>query len=257
MFYPLHDGKPVRFISLQWVTLTLIAVNCLVFGITATIGPDGPFAEMVAVGLGHVPSVSNDLRVLPPRFEVLPDWLYPLTGITYAFIHGDIWHLLGNMLFLWVFGDNVEDALGHVKYLIFYFASAYSAAAFHAFMFQTSDAPLIGASGAAAGIIAAYLMLHPRMKIWVLFMGRIPLRLSAFWLLGGWIVFQIVMFLSDTDTAISWASHLGGIVAGVVLVGPLKRREVALFDRDLAKPDAIAAPDTDEAEEPRWGRNKT
>ena len=235
MFIPLHDGKPVRYISLQWVTLTIIAINVLVFVALMPFAPPDGSAGSLVVGLGHVPSVSNDLRSLPVAFQVLPDNLYFLTGITYAFVHSDWWHLAGNMLFLWVFGDNVEDALGHFRYLVFYLAAAFVAAWFHAFMFPDSDAPLIGASGSAAAIVAAYLMLHPKMKIWVLVFARIPLRLPALWILGAWIAFQVVMFFADDDEQISWAAHLGGIVAGLVMVAPLKRRDIALFDRDLVR----------------------
>lgn len=253
MFIPIYDGKPVQFISLHWVTLTLIVFNCVIFAMAAPFAPADGTAGAVSIGFGHVPSVANDLRVLPDQFRYIPEGAYFVTAITYSFIHLDIWHLGGNMLFLWVFGDNVEDALGHFKYLVFYFACAFAAATFHALVFPDSDSPLIGASGAAAGIVAAYLMLHPRMKIWVLFLARIPLRLSAFWLLGAWIAFQIYMFVTDYGTAVSWAAHIGGILAGLVLVVPLKRREVALFDRDLAVADA-PEPDPPKPDPPRWGR---
>ena len=95
------------------------------------------------------------------------------------FFHGDILHLVGNMLFLWVFGDNVEDAMGHVRFLIFYLACGVFAGLIHAWMVPDTDSPLIGASGAVAGVIAAYLMLHPRVSVWVLAFKVIPLRISA------------------------------------------------------------------------------
>ena len=95
-------------------------------------------------------------------------------------------------------------------------------------------------------------MLHPKMKIWVLFLSRIPLRLSALWVLGGWVAFQIFMFLSDTQEQVSWAAHVGGITAGLVLVGLLKRREVPLFDREIIPPHAIEAED---GQPIRWGRS--
>lgn len=257
MFLPIYDGKPVRFIRLQWVTISLVAINVVIYLLGLPFEPEGDFATPMAIAFGHVPSVSNDVRILPVEYQLIPQNLYWLTALTYAFVHQDIWHLVGNMLFIWVFGDNVEDALGHFRYLIFYFLCAYAAALFHAFIFPASDSPLIGASGAAAGIVAAYLVLHPKMKIWVLFLGRIPLRLRAYWLLAAWIGFQIFMFFYDEAQQVSWAAHLGGVLAGLILVVPMKRREVALFDRDLVLPTAdgksptvSGPPDT-----PRFGRN--
>ena len=126
-----------------------------------------------------------DVAELPPKFVVVPE---DLTYLTYAFLHADIFHLGGNMLFLWVFGDNVEDALGHFRFLLFYLLCAVGGALFHGIMAPQSEMPLIGASGAVAGIVAAYLILHPRVKIWVLAFGRIPLRIPAWISLAPWIL---------------------------------------------------------------------
>lgn len=234
------------------MTLLIIALNVLVFVIFNVFGDEADFGiNFAAQAFGYVPSVSNDTRVLPVDLQLIPPDLYALTALTSAFLHADIWHLGGNMLFIWVFGDNVEDALGHIRFLLFYLICAFAAAWFHAFAFPASDAPLIGASGAAAGIVAAYLMLHPKMKVWVLFLGRIPLRLPAIWLLGGWIGFQLFMFLVDDQQQISWAAHVGGILAGAVLVCVLKRRDVPLFDRQIMPPRAVEA---EPGVEVRWGR---
>src|SRR5690606_34643361 len=153
------------------------------------------------------------------------------TYLTYAFLHGDIFHLGGNMLFLWVFGDNVEDALGHFRFLVFYLLCAVSGAVLHAMIAPASQAPLIGASGAIAGVVAAYLILHPRVKIWVLAFARIPLRLPAYVVIVLWIGFQFLMLAgAGGEDEISWACHVGGILAGMVLVLLLRRRDVPLFD---------------------------
>ncbi len=234
------------------MTSLIIALNILVFVYFNIFGADAEFGiNFAARAFGYVPSVSNDMRSLPVEYQVIPDNLYAVAALTSAFLHADIWHLGGNMLFIYVFGDNVEDAMGHVRFLIFYLACAFAAAWLHAFASPASDAPLIGASGAAAGIVAAYLMLHPKMKVWVLFLSRIPLRLPAVWLLGGWVGFQLFMFLFDGDQQISWAAHVGGILAGVVLVGLLKRREVPLFDREIVPPLAV---ETDPDADIHWGR---
>ncbi|MEO0328057.1 MAG: rhomboid family intramembrane serine protease [Pseudomonadota bacterium] len=181
-------------------------------------------------GFGFVPAVVNDLVDLPPELLAVPE---PASYITYAFLHGDFMHLAGNMLFLWVFGDNVEDAMGHFRYLIFYLLCAVAGALAHNLVEPSSEAPLIGASGAIAGLVGAYLMLHPRVKVWILAFGRIPLRLSAFWVLGAWIAYQLFYFLFDTESEVSWAAHIGGILAGVFLIPIFKRKEIALFDRNL------------------------
>ena len=213
----------------------------------------GEGENFAAIAFGHVPSVANDLKSLPANYQVIPDNVYVLTALSSAFLHADIWHLGGNMLFLWVFGDNVEDALGHIKYLIFYLACAFAATWFHAYVFYDSDAPLIGASGAAAGIVAAYLVLHPKMKVWVLFFSRIPLRLPAGLALGGWVLFQLFMFVSDPQNSVSWAAHVGGIVAGIVLVGLLKRPEVPFLDREIVLPEAVELKEESQQSNP-WGR---
>jgi len=258
MFLPLYDGHPIKHVSLHWVTLALIGLNIVVFGLNYPFLPADGSAGSLSIGLGHVPSVSNDVRSLPVEYQYFPDSVYFLTAITYAFIHADIWHLGGNMLFLWVFGDNVEDAMGHIKYLLFYLIAAIGAAWFHVLVFPDSDAPLIGASGAAAAIVAAYLMLHPKVKIWGLVLGRIPLRLPAIWLLGAWVLFQLFMFLTDDSGNISWAANVGGILIGVLLVGVFKRRDVRLFDSDISEivseqePVEIESPKS--APAPKWGR---
>ena len=254
MFIPLHDGKKIEHISLQWVTLTIIVINVMVYLLLEVSGLE----TRAAISLGHVPSVSNDLRVLPQGTAVFPDEWYALTTITAAFLHADLWHLGGNMLFVWTFGDNVEDAMGHIKFLVFYLLCAFAASWFHAFSFPTSDSPLIGASGAAAGIVGAYLMLHPKMKIWGLFFGRIPLRLPAIWALGGWVVFQIVMYVVDKDGQVSWAAHVGGALTGAALVIILKRRSVPLFDKEVVVPGAVALNADiklpNDVQDRRWGR---
>src|SRR5690606_34249255 len=115
VFIPLHDANGLRHIRLQYVTLGIIIANCVIYLMTA-LGSQS-FTEAAVIGLGYIPSTVFDIAERPDEWVLVPD---NATYVTYAFLHGDIWHLGGNMLFLWVFGDNVEDALGHVKYLLFY-----------------------------------------------------------------------------------------------------------------------------------------
>jgi membrane associated rhomboid family serine protease len=162
---------------------------------------------------------------------------------------------------LWVFGDNVEDSLGHIKFLIFYLLCAAAGAFLHGLILPDSQAPLIGASGAIAGIVAAYLILHPRVKIWVLVFMRIPLRIPAWIPLILWVGFQFMMLFVQTEDAISWPAHVGGIIAGAVLVLFFRRHGIALLDRNLevgtSRPvPTIAAKEPIEPDKPitKWGR---
>ncbi|MEM9574358.1 MAG: rhomboid family intramembrane serine protease, partial [Pseudomonadota bacterium] len=118
MFVPLHDANGLKHIQLQYVTLGLIATNVLVYLLANVALSEGAF-NAAAVSFGYIPAVVNDFRDLPPDLAVIPE---NLSLVSYSFLHGDFMHLAGNMLFLWVFGDNVEDALGHIKFLIFYCA---------------------------------------------------------------------------------------------------------------------------------------
>jgi membrane associated rhomboid family serine protease len=151
------------------------------------------------------------------------------------FLHASWLHLIGNMLFLWVFGDNVEDATGHFRFLLFYLACGAVAALAHSFVLPESELPLVGASGAVAGVIGAYLILHPRVRIWVLLLWRIPVRLSAMWVIGVWIAIQLVNALTVQGDGVAWWAHVGGLAAGAILILFLRRPGVALFDRNLVR----------------------
>nr|WP_319384786.1 rhomboid family intramembrane serine protease [uncultured Roseibium sp.] len=229
MFIPLHDQNSLEHVARPYVNLALIAVNVLVF---LVLQDAGEYRAINASSVSHglIPVVLFDIRDLAPQFQVLPDWM---SLVTYAFLHGNFTHLIGNMLFLWVFGDNVEDAMGHSRYLIFYLACAILSGLAYALLDLNSDTPLIGASGAVSGVVAAYLMLHPRVKVWVLVFGRIPLRLTAQWLLGAWVLFQIGNLVFAEESQVAWIAHVAGLAAGAVLVLFMRRPGVQLFDRDL------------------------
>lgn len=224
MFIPLYDGNPLRNISVSWVNWTFIALNFVIFiGLQQSLG-----VNKVAFSLGMIPTIVNDFKELPANAVWIPE---DATYITYAFLHGNWMHLIGNMLFLWVFGDNVEDAMGHIRYFFFYLLCALGSSLLHSFLFLQNESPLIGASGAVAGIVAAYLMLHPRIRVWVLVLGRIPLPLSAMWCLGFWVIYQFVMFWVDPDGTTAWSAHIGGMITGAFLILFLRYRHVPLFDK--------------------------
>jgi membrane associated rhomboid family serine protease len=235
MFIPLHDANTLKHIKVQWVTLGLIGMNIAVWLFTGFIAPEQT-AQATSVGLGYIPAVSFDYATLAPGLAIVPE---PLTYITHAFVHAGFWHLVSNMIFLWVFGDNVEDAMGHLRFLIFYLVCAAFGALCHGLLVSESQAPLVGASGAISGVVAAYVILHPRVKIWVLVFFRVPLPLPAFVPLLLWIGQQFFMLLVDPDGNVSWGAHAGGIVAGAVLVFFMRRKGVPLFDREIVTPRAV------------------
>jgi membrane associated rhomboid family serine protease len=240
-FIPFHDSNPLRHIKRGWVTWSLIAANCLIFLFTVS---DGDALQGSVISFGLIPAVFNNTVDLPADLQAVPD---AFTLLTYAFLHGDLWHLFGNMIFLWVFADNVEDALGHWRFLAFYCLSAIGAGYVHVLAAPDSEVPVIGASGAVAGVVAAYLILHPFAKVWILALGRIPLRLSSFWVLGFWGLYQVYeVAMSEPGEEIAWWTHIGGFLTGAVLVLLLRRRGVSLFDRGVVAV-APAPPVVDEA----------
>jgi len=230
VFVPVWDTNTLRHLPFQYITAGLVAANVLVY-VLFTSGALIDASNQVYYSFGVIPAVMNDYRDLPAGYALIPA---NLTLITYQFVHGGLFHLLGNMAFLWVFGDNVEDALGHWRFLAFYLLCGVGAALAEDFFDPTSEIPLVGASGAVAGVVAAYLMLHPRVKVWVLVMWRLPLRLRAYWVLGFWAAMQVFMALDASDgDGVAWWAHVGGLVSGAVLVVVLRRRGVPLFDRGL------------------------
>ncbi len=238
VFIPISDDNPLRSIRFQWVTAGLIVANTLVFLLTV-VEPGSTNAASFAViprELFKVGIVGGNAAGPLDALQV-PEGL---TLLTYMFLHGDIFHLFSNMLFLWVFGDNVEDALGHARYLGFYIACGIAGGFAHAVMQPASGLPLIGASGAVAGVIGAYLLLHPRVLVWVLAFRFIPLKIPAAVVLGIWVVTQFLMLaVKQTDgQEVAWWAHIGGLACGVVLVIFLRRPGVELFDRRLRRADA-------------------
>jgi membrane associated rhomboid family serine protease len=234
VFVPLWDLNPLENVRFQWVTLGLILTNTLVF-LVFQVGILVPASTETLVSFAVVPAqligqgyLGEVAAQVPGQGVAVPE---RLTLLTYMFLHGNILHLAGNMLFLWVFGDNVEDAMGHLRFLLFYLLCGVFAGLAHAFMRPVSDVPMIGASGAVAGVIAAYLMLHPNVRVWILALFRIPLRVSAGFALMVWIALQIVSVIFDQGGGTAWWAHIGGLIAGAVLILFMRKPGIPLFDR--------------------------
>jgi rhomboid family protein len=222
MFVPLHDNTPLQVIRFQYVTGALIIVNVVLFLLTGALDSEETLWA-IATGYGIVPV--EMINVVDPgtAYNPIPE---PLTLITYQFLHGGWWHLIANMAFLWVFADNVEDAFGHAGFLIFYLLCGIAAGMLHTLMQPQSGAPLIGASGAVSGVLASYMLLYPRARVWILLFMRIPLPISAIWALGGWFALQLISaFISTEDsTLVAWWAHIGGFLTGLILTFVLRSR---------------------------------
>ena len=224
VFLPLKDDNPLKVISFQYATLLLISLNLFVF-----IWQDS-LAEselvQVAMSAGLIPNIFLSTARLPTELAMLPT---DATLVTYMFLHADWWHLAGNMLFLWIFGDNVEDAMGFFRFIFFYLICGIAAGLAHTYANPGSDGPLIGASGAIGGVVAAYLVLYPRVKMWVLAFARIPLKIPAYLMVGAWIAFQIFSVYVQDNSDTAWWAHIGGFIAGFFLVFIFKRSDQPLF----------------------------
>jgi membrane associated rhomboid family serine protease len=229
VFVPLYDDNPKRVIAFQWATAALIVMNVLAFLYQVSLGANG--IDTTAMQAGMIPMSIFGPSQLPAAIQFLPP---ELTLVSYMFLHGDWMHLAGNMLFLWVFGDNVEDAMGPVRFFVFYLICGVAAGLAHAYMNVLSEAPLIGASGATAGVIGAYLMLYPRVRMWVLVLWRLPLKLAAYWVIGAWILTQFVFIFMGVNDGTAWWAHVGGFVVGGLLVFVFRRSGVALFQGPAA-----------------------
>jgi membrane associated rhomboid family serine protease len=183
--------------------------------------------EVVATfNQGDATACGTDSNETPPFVPEKNVWLSALTSM---FLHGSLLHIGGNMLFLWVFGNNVEEALGKAGFVLFYLAGGILATATHVMLNLDSTVPMVGASGAIAAVMGAYAVLFPnaRVRTLVLMLFIFVVRVRAIWLLGFWFVLQ---FFTDANEGVAWAAHVGGFVFGV-LVG-LAVRAVKPPDRD-------------------------
>jgi membrane associated rhomboid family serine protease len=218
---PLGDKNPTRHLAV--INILLISANVAVFIYQLFFSPLGP--ESIIQRFGFVPKQLSIVDHLGPAEA---GWV-PLTLITGIFLHGGWFHLVSNMLFLWIFGDNVEDRLGHVRYLTFYLLCGVLASLAHFCAHPTSPLPTVGASGAIAGVMGAYLFLYPKARIRTLVVVVIFIKiihLPAWFLIALWMITQILSAYTELATAraagVAWFAHIGGFVAGLLLLMALK-----------------------------------
>jgi membrane associated rhomboid family serine protease len=224
---PLKDDTPSAL--KPYVTVALIGACSGVFLWQRTLSAAANRRAVAA--LGAIPAVLLTDARLPADLQWLPRYA---SVFTYMFVHGGWLHLAGNMLYLWIYGDNVEDCMGHARYLLFYCLCGIAAIYAQALSAPHSAFPVIGASGAISGVLGAYLLLFPRAKVLTLVMLPFfftTLRLPAMWLLLLWFAVQLVSDLGahDGGSSVAFRAHIGGFLAGMLFVPVLKRREVPLF----------------------------
>jgi membrane associated rhomboid family serine protease len=216
---PLRDDNPTATVPV--VTRALIAVNLVVFVYEMTLGPE---LRGFLFGWGFVPLKLT----LALRYGEYPLFGAALPVLTSLFLHGGVSHLVGNMWYLWLFGDNVEDALGHAGFLVFYLAGGIVATLLHYLTDPVARIPTVGASGAIAAVLGAYLVAFPRTRVYTL----LPLfpffpvvALPAFLVLGLWFLFQFVLGLGALAAAgsggIAFWAHVGGFAAGLLAMRTL------------------------------------
>jgi len=225
--FPISDDNPR--IGTPYVTWSVIGACVLVFFWQVSLGASG--GEIAIYEFGMIPARLLGTAALDPELTAVPAWS---TVFTSMFMHGGWLHLGFNMLFLWIFGDNVEDCMGHARYLIFYLVCGVAAALAQAFVSPGSTFPMVGASGAISGVLGAYLLLHPRATVrTVIFLGIFVtmMHLPALIVLGLWFLMQLVSaaFSNSGEAGVAFWAHVGGFVAGMALVPLFKKRDVELF----------------------------
>jgi len=224
---PLHDDNPTTLKPV--VTIGLIVVCTLVFLWQVSLPPAS--AERAVYAFGLIPAVLLGKAQLPPEVAAIPAQLSVFTSM---FLHGGLLHLGGNMLYLWIFGNNVEDAMGHGRFIVFYLLCGLAAALAQTFQAPDSTVPMIGASGAIGGVLGGYIMLFPRARILVLLPIIVfitVIRIPAVIVLGFWFVMQFLLSAATVGQGggvAHWA-HVGGFAAGVLLIIPFRNKAFPLF----------------------------
>jgi membrane associated rhomboid family serine protease len=224
MFIPLRDDNPTR--RVPYMTVFFIALNVLVF-VYQLISPQG--LQFFVYKMGAIPYEITHFKSLPlvsiESGETLSRLSPPLTLIASMFMHGGLFHLIFNMLYLWIFGNNIEDFLGPVLFVLFYLLSGLGASITHILFNPNSQVPVIGASGAIAGVLGAYLILYPQTRVLTLvflffFIRIIPI--PAAFVLGLWFLIQLLNI--GAGGGVAWFAHIGGFLIGIALIKIFTRK---------------------------------
>ncbi|WP_455234281.1 rhomboid family intramembrane serine protease [Thiogranum longum] len=223
---PLHDDNPTTLTP--YITIGSIAVCVLVFLWQLSLGDE---VQRAIYSLGMIPATVFGDKSLPPELAIIPPWM---TAFTSMFMHGGWMHLIGNMLYLWIFGNNVEDSMGHVRFVFFYLLCGIAAVLAQALPDPDSAVPMIGASGAISGVLGAYLLLFPHARVLVAIPFGIivhTMRIPAGFVLGFWFLMQLLSSATagDQQGGIAFGAHIGGFIAGMALIPFFKYRRIRLL----------------------------
>ena len=218
MFFPFKDDNPSS--TYPFVTIGIIIVNVLIYFFSISGGMYN--FQAIVLNYGLIPTELIHMQNLYISPNVNPIF----TVLTSMFLHANLMHLVGNMWYLWIFGDNVEDFLGHFNFLIFYLAGGVAAALIHTIFNPTSTMPVIGASGAISAVLGAYLLLYPNARVYVLFFFIFIFRIftmPAAILIGFWIFFQIINGITSISIGqqmggVAWFAHIGGFFFGLYFI---------------------------------------
>ncbi len=227
----LADNNPVRHIRRPWVNHALIALCVIFFFIDPAFQTYGftpaELQQVLLTGEAGKPS--------QPGIDAVA-----MQMVSYIFLHADLLHLAGNMLALWVFGNNIEDSMGHARYALFFILCGIAGALGEGLFSAVPEVPVVGASGAIAGVMGAYLLLHPRARVLVLVAFRFPLLVPASAFVGLAVFVDVVSALlpdPDAEMLVAWWAHIGGFVAGALLILVMRHRDVALFQPAAIYPE--------------------
>lgn len=236
------DNNPVRHIARPYVNWALIALCCAVFVLDPPYQTHGFLPEALQNALHGTGLPTKPGFAAPPTDWAALVW----SSVSYIFLHGDLLHLAGNMLALWVFGNNIEDSMGHARYVLFFLLCGMAGAAAEGLFSPDPAIPIVGASGAIAGVMGAYLLLHPRARIVVLAAFRVPLMVPASLVVGLTVALDASSALLPADpgaeTLIAFRAHLGGFAAGCLLILVMRYRDVALFQPAAIYPERAFGP---------------
>jgi len=216
-FFPFKDDNPTS--SRPIISWALISICSLIFfyQLSLSIFDFNNFVRYFGITPFKLINNTND------------QWFTVLSSM---FVHGNLTHLAGNMVYLWIFGDNIEDSMGSGKFIIFYLLSGIGAAFLQAIIDPSSSIPMIGASGAIAGVLGGYLLLHPKSNVnvlmWIIIFISV-IRVPAFIVLGFWIVGQFFNASFGSEGGVAYFAHIGGFIAGMLLIPFFKRADVSLF----------------------------
>lgn len=219
MFFPIKDDNPT--VRKPYLTIALILANTLIFLYTRLFGPEG--FQYFIVSYGFIPLRFFEGSDMSQVFGIALDTPIMLTPFSSMFLHGGWMHLIGNMLVLWIYGNNIEDYFGPILFLLFYFVAGIAAVGLYSIINMDSPIPLVGASGAIAGVMGGYMVLHPKANVTVLifFFFIQFVTMPAKVVLGLWFVMQLFMSFAGAaggGGGVAWLAHVGGFVFGYVVL---------------------------------------